>query len=111
MSMKPNAQPFPVLLNTSDAMLFAADKLDKMCGDLELIAAVGEALLAVPIDAPEGVKAQDDMRTMLKGVVDKDLQIAAMQGAAREIRAAAHETKLVEARAAKNGIAVKGGAA
>lgn len=104
MDMKPKAEPFPVLLNTSDAMLFAADRLDKMCADLTLIALIGEVLLDAPIQAQEGVKAQDDLRTMMRGVVDKDLQIAAMQAAAKEIRAAAHETKLAEARAAQRGI-------
>lgn len=106
---RPKAEPFPVLLNTSDAMLFAADKLDRMCGDLELISIISDVLGKVPAascpdGADEGRKAQEELRTMASGIVDKDLQINAMRAAAREIRQAAHETKLAEARAARRGI-------
>ena len=106
---RPKAEPFPVLLNTSDAMLFAAEKLDRMCGDLELVSIIADVLGKVPAGScPEGEdagrKAQEELRVMASGIVDKDLQIAAMRNAAKEIRAAAHETKLAEARAARSGI-------
>lgn len=106
---RPEAEPFPVLLNASDAMLFAADKLDRMCGNLELIAIISDVLGKAPAaTCPEGEdagrKAQEELRTVASGIVDKELQINAMRSAAREIRHAAHETKLAEARAARHGI-------
>ena len=106
---RPKAEPFPVLLNVSDAMLFAADKLDRMCGALELIAIIADVLgkarpASHPDGADEGHKAQEELRTMVSGIVDKDLQLNAMRAAARQIRQAAHETKLVEARVSVRGI-------
>lgn len=109
MDMKIKAEPFPVLLNTSDAMLFAADQLDKLTKDIELIALLAPILLAAevsscPMGEEEGQKAQATMRLMSGSIVDKDVQIGAMRAAAKEIRAVAHETKLAEARAAQRGI-------
>lgn len=109
MDMKVKAEPFPVLLNTSDAMLFAAEQLDKLTKDIELVALLAPILLAAeasscPTGEEEGRKAHAALRLMSGSIVDKEVQVTAMQAAAKEIRAAAHETKLAEARAAQRGI-------
>lgn len=105
---RPKAEPFPVLLNASDAMLFAAEQLEKDIANLELISILADVLgkapaASCPSGEAEGRKTQDDLRVLASGIVDKELQVAAMRAAAKEIRAMAHETELAEARASARG--------
>jgi len=107
---RPPAKPLPVLLTAADAMLFAADNLDNQVSNLELMAIIAEVFnKPTDTDKPltdENRKALDDLRVMSSGIVDKDIQVAAMRAAAKDIRALAHETKLADARAASRGISV-----
>lgn len=108
---RPPAKPLPVLLTAADAMLFAADNLDNQVSNLELMAIIAE-VFNKPTDntdkplTDENRKALDDLRVMSSSIVDKDIQVAAMRAAAKDIRALAHETKLADARAASRGISV-----
>lgn len=106
---RPEPKPVPTLLSKSDAMLFAAEQLEKDIANLELISIITDVLgkapaASCPSGEAEGRKAQDDLRVLASGIVDKELQVAAMRAAAKEIRAIAHETKLAEARASARGI-------
>lgn len=107
---RPPAKPLPVLLTASDAMLFAADNLEQVIGNIELAATIAEVMCKPRVDdkpmTDDNRKALDDLRVMTGGIVDKDIQVAAMRSAAKEIRALAHETKLADARAANRGISV-----
>lgn len=106
---RPAAKPLPVLLTAADAMLFAADNLEAHIGNLELAAIVQEVLSKTrddKDDTDENRKAIADLITLTSGIVDKDIQVAAMRAAAKDIRALAHETKLADARAASRGISV-----
>jgi ribosome maturation protein Sdo1 len=101
--MKKN-EPFPTLLNKSDAMLYAADTLDRMIGNMKLLSIMHKAFNSVgedkhPEKSAELKEAMDDMKVAVTGIVDVDLQERAMTAAVKEIRAMANETKLVEARA------------
>lgn len=99
------AKPIPTLLNKSDAMLHAADQLERQAGDLELISIVADVFRKNPMTAGDADESKlADLKVMASGIVDKDLQVAALREAAKEIRAHAHETKLAEARASSRGI-------
>ncbi|MGV1682968.1 hypothetical protein [Sphingopyxis sp. NJF-3] len=105
---RPKAKPLPTLLTKSDAMLFAADQLEQHISNLELAAIFADAFSKKPLEADDekGREALDEIRTLTSGIVDKDIQVAAMRDAAKEIRAMANEAKLADARAARQGIAV-----
>lgn len=100
------SEPFPTLLNKSDAMLYAADTLERMCANIKLLSLLSDAFSKPrPDDKPLSQESKDalaEMNTAARGIVDADLQEKAMRAAAAEIRAMANETKLVEARAAQN---------
>lgn len=105
--MKPAPRPFPTLLNKSDALAYAASRLEEEVANLELIAILSDAMKSVPAStAPndESRAALEHLRTAASGIMDKDIQAAAMKAAAADIRALANETKLAEARAAREGI-------
>ena len=106
---RPAAKPFPTLLTKSDAMLFAADTMDRLIGDLELTAIFKKVFDEKPLDAGEekANEALREVRIVASGIVDKDIQVAAMRDAAAEIRAMANEAKLAEARAQRDGIALR----
>lgn len=98
-------EPFPTLLTKADAYIFCAVRLEAMIADLELmvlLADVGKSKSELSND-PNFEK----LRVMMSGVVDKDIQLAAMCDAARSLRDLASEIRLVEARAARDGIKIK----
>ncbi|BCP53835.1 hypothetical protein K32_24520 [Kaistia sp. 32K] len=101
------SKTFPTLLNKTDAMLYAADMLDRMVSDVQLLSLFKQVYDKLPPEAPIEVKRRtEEFRRITAGIVDADLQGDAMRAAAAEIRSMAHETKLAEARAAANGIQV-----
>ena len=105
--MTPKPQPLPTLLNKSDALAYAASRLEEAAANLELIAILSDAMKgAPPTPAPtdEARKALENLRTAASGILDKDIQAAAMRAAAADIRELANETKLAEARAARDGV-------
>lgn len=107
---RPPAKPLPTLLTAADAMLFAADNLESHVSNLELVGLLADVFNKPRDDdkpmTDENRRALDEFRVMAGGIVDKDIQVAAMRAAAKHIRALAHETKLADARAASHGIAV-----
>lgn len=96
--------PFPTLLTKSDAMLYAASALEEMTHTLTILhmlrSVIGRPEVRDKIKAATG----HDPTIALEGIVDYDLQHAAMAQAVAEIRAQARELKLVEARAGRDGI-------
>lgn len=104
------SEPFPTLLTKADAMLFAADKLERMVTDLELLALIGGIIKDKPdafsgVSDPKALEAKENLQTSLTGVVDASIQKDAMRQAAAEIRSFVNETKLADARASMRGIA------
>lgn len=105
---RPPAKPLPTLLTKADALLFAAEQMDLQISNLELASIFAEAFNK-PRDkeeTEEGKAAIAEIRTLCGGIVDKDIQIAAMREAAKEMRALAGEIKLADARAANRGLSV-----
>lgn len=104
--MKKNAQAAPTLLTAADAMAHAADFLDRMSVNLELAHILAESFRKnpAPVEDENARTALNDLNTYASGIVDLSLQKEALTSAAREIRALANETKLVEARAKRDGI-------
>lgn len=105
---RPKAKPLPTLLTKADAMLFAADQLEQHISNLELAAIFADVFSKKPIetDDEKGREAIEEIRTIASGIVDKDIQAAAMREAVKEIRALVNEGKLADARAARQGIAI-----
>lgn len=103
---KPERKPFPTLLSKSDAMLHAASMLEELLSNLELLNVFKEVLTDEhERDADEAAKENfRELRRLISGIMDVDLQRAAIDGAIKEIRAMATESKLAEARAAAHGI-------
>lgn len=104
--MKQERKPFPTLLSKTDAMIYAAEYMERQVSELRLIHMMAEVFSKSrpdekPLDG-EAKKALDDIKLVSSGIVDVELQAEAMLAAAKEIRAMANETKLVEARAARS---------
>lgn len=96
------AKPFPTFLNKTGAMIFAAEQLITMADQIASVqAAFNEAKRRNLHVMPGFEKVFDDIKVVLSGVVDIDLQVNALKDAATEIRTIATETKLAEARAAQ----------
>lgn len=104
----------PTLLSKADAMLYAADALERRSSDLHLSKVLADAFKDMPesqiLDMntdPHAVEALRHLREEAATVVDLGLQMAVMKAAAAEIRLHANEIKLVEARAAAAGDRVR----
>lgn len=102
MPPRPPAQPVPTLLTVPDAMMFAAERLDKMAADLELMSLFSEVFAKPrPVDEPRSEETElalAEMRTITSGILDKDLQVRVLKEAAKSIRNQALEEKLLSAR-------------
>ncbi len=105
---KQDSKPVPTLLSAADAMLYAAEQLEKQSADLDLLDTLSNVFLksgALKSERPPDIEEHiRHLKIRASGIVDLKLQQAAMHSAARTIRAMANETKLVEARAAAKGI-------
>jgi hypothetical protein len=93
-------KPFPTLLTAADALSFAADKLESLVGDLQLMSIFKEYLEDdKTLENQPGLQEKfRDVRVLLKGVVDTPLQEKAMKQAAEMIRELAQDLKLRTAR-------------
>lgn len=92
----------PVLLTKIDAMLYAAERLESEVKGLEMVAVLQGLLKDLPAELVEG-QAKESFawfKAAASGIVDLELQKAALRSAAKEIRASAMEAKLADARAA-----------
>lgn len=90
--------PRPVLLTKTEAMSFAADKLEQMAADMELakmmLDIIGSKEAAQKLDGA----AKADMARIKRELPAPDLQIKAMREGAAAIRELALEERLVAAR-------------
>lgn len=96
-------EAFPTLLNKSDAMIYAADTLERMISNMRLLTLFSEVFQRSDAPIKESAEMKEtlaEMKTAMTGIIDADLQERAMREAAKEIRSMAQETKLVEARTA-----------
>jgi hypothetical protein len=94
---------FPTLLSTADAMEWAANALEQLLGTMDLLVVLGEKGVLENIQASKNMSAEDRERTQrlreeVAAVVDPDVQRAAMQSGADQIRRAAVALKLASAR-------------
>ena len=104
--MKPQDMPPmpPALLTTSEALEFAAAYLERLVVDFRLIVLIVKADGAF-LDSPGLAATLPELR---KRTIEPDMQIAAMRAAAKTIREAAFEERLIAARvAAGAGIAAE----
>lgn len=108
-----DVKPLPVLLTKIDAMSHAATMLEEAASQLALVALMNDVFKKVGEEAAarsypglkdDGTEAVAALKVLATGIVDKDIQMAAMRAAAKEIRDLVNETKLAEARAAAHGI-------
>lgn len=101
-------EAFPTLLNKSDAMMNAAEYLERQVSNLRLLNAMSNVFSKIKPeemgDKPETKDAIEEMRASARGIVDVEIQAKAMTDAAKEIRAMANEMKLIDARQSSGSI-------
>ena len=92
---------FPPLLSTADAMMWAAETLDVLMRDFELLVVLKQHNIVDTMNEksmdPKDKERVRSLRESLENVVDPDLQRRAMSSAAAEIRRHAIAMKLGEA--------------
>lgn len=92
----------PVVLTKLDAFQFAAEQLERMAADCDLVGILLNALRKSGTGAQE-VKAQ--VRELQEAVPEPELQAAALREGAGAIRDMMLEERLVAARATAKGVA------
>jgi hypothetical protein len=93
-------QIFPVLLTKAEAMNFAADRLEEMVASMEL----AKIMLDIFGKRKIGGDSDEKIAQLRRELPEPELQIRVLTEAARTIRDAALEERLVAARAADRGM-------
>lgn len=95
---RPQEKP-PIILTTTDALMYAADNLARMAADAEMVAVILGVFDKPDRDKPMPADLTEKLAELRSIMPDPALHIASCRSAAKSIRDLAIEERLVAARA------------